>query len=204
MRPRYVLPCPCGQETAVEATQAGQEIRCACGAVLEIPSMRGLSELERAEAGGAATTSSSASGRAGKSRTGRAARTPDIAPTAARWGSRQKRVFLGALIAAVGLALVVILYVYRPRLPEVESLSPLGTWRLWHELREGLEWVPSWEGGYITATAANRRWTIVAAAIALGGVLLMASSLLVARKAPTRPANPPAPQARRRGRKAET
>jgi hypothetical protein len=123
------------------------------------------------------------------------------APT--RWGRRQKRVFLGSLIAAVGLALLVLLYLYRPVLPEIESLSPLGAWRLWQELRGGMEWVPAWEQGYNAATAANRRWMIVSAALVLVGVLLMASSLLIPKRRPTRPTKRRAPPARTRRPKPE-
>jgi hypothetical protein len=48
---QYLLPCgACGKKHAVDPSQAGQQLACACGASLEVPSLRGLRGLERAEA----------------------------------------------------------------------------------------------------------------------------------------------------------
>jgi hypothetical protein len=44
----FLLPCGCGQRTPVSIAQAGQSIRCACGAQLEVPTLRGLKALPRA------------------------------------------------------------------------------------------------------------------------------------------------------------
>lgn len=47
---QYLLPCgACGRKHAVEPRQAGQKIACDCGTALEVPSLRGLRELERTE-----------------------------------------------------------------------------------------------------------------------------------------------------------
>lgn len=49
--PDYLLPCTtCGNKTVVSTAQAGETIRCDCGADLQVPTMRGLSELEPAAA----------------------------------------------------------------------------------------------------------------------------------------------------------
>src|SRR5678815_2344165 len=45
----YLLPCACGQQISVSAAQAGESLRCSCGAMVEVPTMRGLRELERVE-----------------------------------------------------------------------------------------------------------------------------------------------------------
>lgn len=45
----YLLPCACGRKTAVEPSQAGQNIECACGARVEVPTLGQLRQLERAE-----------------------------------------------------------------------------------------------------------------------------------------------------------
>ncbi len=45
----YLLPCACGQKLPVSTRQAGQAVRCACGAPLEVPTLRGLRQLEQAE-----------------------------------------------------------------------------------------------------------------------------------------------------------
>jgi hypothetical protein len=43
---QYLLPCgACGEKHAIEPRQAGRKISCGCGAVLEVPSLRGIREL---------------------------------------------------------------------------------------------------------------------------------------------------------------
>ena len=43
---QYLLPCgACGEKQAIEPRQAGRRIACGCGAVLEVPSLRGIREL---------------------------------------------------------------------------------------------------------------------------------------------------------------
>ena len=45
---KYLLPCDrCGEKTAIDASQAGRQIDCQCGATLEVPSFRAVRELER-------------------------------------------------------------------------------------------------------------------------------------------------------------
>jgi hypothetical protein len=41
----FLLPCGCGQATIVTPAQAGQVVRCVCGAQLEVPTLRGLRQL---------------------------------------------------------------------------------------------------------------------------------------------------------------
>ncbi len=43
----YLLPCPgCGQKLTVSSAQAGQSLQCGCGRSIEVPAMRGLQNLE--------------------------------------------------------------------------------------------------------------------------------------------------------------
>lgn len=42
----YLLPCSCGQKLRVRSRQAGEEVTCACGAVVHVPTIRGLKQLE--------------------------------------------------------------------------------------------------------------------------------------------------------------
>jgi len=49
----YRLTCPCGVSHAVSTSQAGQELHCACGNTLSVPTLRGLKELPPAEPAGA-------------------------------------------------------------------------------------------------------------------------------------------------------
>ncbi len=44
-----LLSCECGQTHRVARSQAGQEIKCDCGRILPVPTLRGLSELPLAE-----------------------------------------------------------------------------------------------------------------------------------------------------------
>jgi hypothetical protein len=47
---KYLLPCDqCGQKHAVDPSQAGEAIACACGRKLEVPSLRGLRALATQE-----------------------------------------------------------------------------------------------------------------------------------------------------------
>ena len=45
----YLLSCHCGRKTVVTRSQAGQEVLCACGNKLSVPTLRGLRELPPAE-----------------------------------------------------------------------------------------------------------------------------------------------------------
>lgn len=42
---KYLLPCSCGKSVPVEASQAGQRVRCSCGQMLDVPTMRLVRQL---------------------------------------------------------------------------------------------------------------------------------------------------------------
>lgn len=44
----HLLTCTCGKEHVVNASQAGQEIPCTCGASVSVPTLRELSALPKA------------------------------------------------------------------------------------------------------------------------------------------------------------
>ena len=120
MEGRYLLPCSCGQKIPVEPRQAGQEIRCDCGASLEVPTMLGMAALEKAPS------------------------EPSHTPPSAPWGIRQGIVLLGTVIVLLALGMVIPLHLTRPALPTAEmirqrtqTLSPFQSWRHWHVLRAG-------------------------------------------------------------------
>lgn len=50
---QYLLSCPCGKQTPVASSQAGETVRCKCGELLEVPTLRGLRQLPVAEEPGA-------------------------------------------------------------------------------------------------------------------------------------------------------
>jgi hypothetical protein len=158
--------------------------------------MRGLSQLERAEPKSTAAPAVSTADTSAPSRAGRARRRQTAARSTPAWGTRQRLIFTGALITVLGVGLLVFLYIRRPQLPEVDELTPLGTWRLWRDLRHGLDWRPVWEEDYLEKVADNRRWMIVAATIAVLGVLTMGGSLLVSKRPAQRRARKPPPRQR--------
>jgi hypothetical protein len=47
---KYLLPCSCGQSVAIEVSQAGDRVRCACGNTLDVPAMRLIRQLPPAAA----------------------------------------------------------------------------------------------------------------------------------------------------------
>lgn len=51
MAARYLLDCSCGKQVSVEPRQAGSHVRCDCGNLLEVPTLRGLRALPQAESG---------------------------------------------------------------------------------------------------------------------------------------------------------
>lgn len=50
MSQQYLLPCTCGQTVRVGNAQAGGQVLCACGKSLDVPTLRGLRQLEWAPA----------------------------------------------------------------------------------------------------------------------------------------------------------
>jgi hypothetical protein len=46
---KYLLPCSCGRSHEVETSQAGQQIACSCGQMLQVPSLLKIKSLPVAE-----------------------------------------------------------------------------------------------------------------------------------------------------------
>jgi hypothetical protein len=112
----YLLPCSCGQKLPVSVRHAGHMIRCACGAQLEVPTLRGLRQLEPAEA----------------------------RPQAGRtWGGRQQLAFVLATVAGASLVVAAYLAIQLPVIPEppawVEVDQNTPTSGLFRELQLDLE-----------------------------------------------------------------
>lgn len=127
MAAEYYLPCSaCGAETKVEARAAGQQRRCSCGAVLEVPTLRDLRALRPADA--------------------------EAAAPKATWDRRRAVILIGVLVAlfsllATGLAYRRVVY-QRPPVTisaqdiasdsaRVEQLSPFDAVVNWSNLRGG-------------------------------------------------------------------
>jgi|CXWL01.1.fsa_nt_gi hypothetical protein len=74
---KYLLPCECGKGIAIDASQAGQQLACECGKLLEVPTLRGVRELQPA---------------------------PEAASSrrpAAEWDSSRGMIFAGSLILVI-------------------------------------------------------------------------------------------------------
>jgi Alpha-aminoadipate carrier protein LysW-like, globular domain len=107
----YLLPCPaCGNKLSVVTGQAGQLVRCDCGADLEVPTIRGLRELEQVS---------------------------DDAVSFSRWTTRHGVAFLGLLILAGALAFSLYLHLRAPVFDptgyesQVQAASPEQSWEHW-------------------------------------------------------------------------
>jgi uncharacterized iron-regulated membrane protein len=105
----YLLPCACGQRTPVSNVQAGQSVRCACGAQLQVPNLRDLRALASVE-------------------------TSDRGPARARrlraWDNRHRLAFLLCLVALCGLAISVY---WALRLPELVTRATPGQIEEWFQ-----------------------------------------------------------------------
>ena len=95
MTRKYLLPCVCGLETAVEPRQAGETVNCACGSPLQVPAMRELANLEVAP--------------------------PELAsslpPAAKAWGTSQRFVLLGTAVALAAIVAAMVMFIVRPVSP---------------------------------------------------------------------------------------
>lgn len=141
----------------MDIAKAGQEVRCACGATLEVPTLQGLKALKRAA--------------------------PETAaPQKSTWGLRQQLLLVGAVITAIALLLAGYLHWSRPRMLDIDSVSPLHAWHIWQSLRLGLR-EGAREFRVFDAMVANYwRWMSVVGVIGALGLLTMAGSLLVPQK----------------------
>ena len=171
----YLLPCQCGQKLPVDTSQAGLPVRCACGAELQVPTLRGLAALERA-------TETS------------------LGKPAGEWGPRQAAAFLGLSILAIALAVATALWLTFPKFPEfhfgpldrqaiedqINSLKPQDSFEYFEKLRQ--EFPPEGElqpiADYQQKATAHRRYLLGAAAAAALGVLVILGSFLAPRGKP--------------------
>ena len=161
MGSKYLLPCSCGRKVPVEGFQAGQRVRCPCGAELDVPSMLGLARLELAQS------------------------EPGAEAPSSRWGVRQRLPLIGGLVLLIGLAGVVTLWVTRPRPPDIRGFSPAQTFAIWHQFRSGIGTDPvPLETWYMDASRWYSRWMILAGAVALIGAIILAGSIWLAMRRP--------------------
>jgi hypothetical protein len=119
----YLLPCSCGRKVPVSTRHAGQTVRCACGAELEVPTLRGLRELEPA---GAAA-----------------------APARGTWENRQRIAFLLAVASLLAIGVAGYLAwrlppkIEPPQPIEIDQNSSIGmVFMAYDDLKRGLDIAP--------------------------------------------------------------
>jgi hypothetical protein len=171
---QYLLPCSCGRKVAVDRSQAGLQTECECGARLDVPTMRGLAELEPVDAPA-----------------------PEATADKGAWGPPQGLMFLGGLLLCIGLAALAYVYPQRPHIVfdtvslqrDIGSLNPETSWQLWQELRQGLNRAPTeLSSGYQNALSTYYRHMTMAGGLAVVGAVLLATGLAMKfRPAQSRP-----------------
>jgi hypothetical protein len=91
----YLLPCRCGKTIPIETRQAGETVRCACGAEQEAPTLLEIRKLPQVEPDPAAPGSVAAPG----------------------WGLPEQLTLVGAILLVIGLLLAGYFQATRPALP---------------------------------------------------------------------------------------
>jgi hypothetical protein len=171
---KYLLPCQCGQLISVDASQSGLTQTCRCGAVVVVPTLRGLQKLPKVES---------------------------APPPERTWGPKQGMIFLGSLIGLVGAVLGGLLLVNPivdprenpPRARISPDVQPADTLALWEQIRsQGLqEDTGEIMDAYQSALRFHRFLLGGASTLAVIGVLLIGGSFFVRspadrRRAPAR------------------
>jgi len=153
---KYLLPCSCGDRIAVDAAQAGQRVRCSCGAELEVPTLMGLRKLEPSVA------------------TPQGPRRNPIA-----WGPRQALMLLGAIIVILGASWAAWCLASRPRFV-FDRLAPLDALSLWELLKSGVDAPPAQIERWMAASREyGNLWAGVGWAAAAIGALIFAASFAI-------------------------
>lgn len=177
---QYLLPCgQCGVRHVIDSRQAGQQVVCACGAALEVPSLRGIRELQPAEA------------------------TPAARPTR-KWSADKGLVFglgmfaviAGLLVLSYGLLMWLRLDTSVPAPEdlsavnaELERKTPAELLSLWDEeiRKKGLG--PYRVPGYVIARDLAPTFLIVSvvgAVLAAGGLVAVVSTVVTRKPAASR------------------
>lgn len=92
MSPSYLLPCPCGQKISVSTRNAGEQVRCACGAEQQAPRLSELRRLPQEEAA--------------------------VAPSAPAWGFGQGVLAASLALCVPLLGIALYLRTTEPEIPE--------------------------------------------------------------------------------------
>jgi hypothetical protein len=175
----YLLPCPqCGRKLVVTTGEAGGQMQCACGTAVDVPTVRGLRELEPATAPGAEAATS--------------------------WTSRHSVIFLGSLMAIAGLVFGLILHFRAAALlpsatfaDDIRTMAPAETWTIWTQfIRQGVgSWQPKKDEKQLSDLKVYdemKRWEIIGFGLAgLGIVLAVIGVTMWSPKRTVPPKRPP-------------
>jgi hypothetical protein len=94
---KYLLPCPaCGRQITVETGQAGQILQCGCGKQVDVPTIRGMRELE--------TVVEESVSRSG-------------------WNRRRGFMFVGGVVAVIGLLLAGYVWIVWPSIDDAAAIG---------------------------------------------------------------------------------
>ncbi|MBU4273778.1 MAG: hypothetical protein KKE86_09145 [Planctomycetes bacterium] len=159
MSSKYLLPCRCGQQIAIEPRQAGETVVCRCGASLHAPRMLEIMALEPAPAESGPP------------------------PSGVGWGWRQRTKLLGVILLSATIIAGVILLLSRPvsrfevLSPEevqrnAHKLTPSETWDHWQWAKRGLD--RRTDQQHAAAVVRFRIWLAATVVLALAGVGLIA------------------------------
>jgi hypothetical protein len=120
--PQHLLTCSCGRQIPVELSQAGQQLRCQCGATVSVPTFRQLRELPLA------------------------AVEPSRDAPRSTWGARQGAIAASLIIAGLLLLGAGANRYSEPLLPkfnpdarnkdvsgQIDKLGPAEAWKIWTE-----------------------------------------------------------------------
>ena len=159
MSSKYLLPCRCGQQIAIEPRQAGETVVCRCGASLSAPRMLEIMALEPvpAESG--------------------------PPPSGVGWGWRQRTKLLGVILLSATIVAGVMLLLSRPvsifqvLSPEevqrnAHKLTPSQTWDQWQWAKRGLD--RRTDTVHARKMKSYRIWLAATGVLALTGVGLIA------------------------------
>jgi hypothetical protein len=159
---KYLLPCSsCGEKMSVEVPQAGQQIKCDCGADLEVPTMAGIKALQRANP------------------------SPGDQRPISRWEARHGVLLVGVVIIIAGVCITVDFHRGRPQMMKMEELNPFQTWMVWEFLKQGVR-RPSFENNpsqmYQEALKTHKMWMAGCLSIVVLGFLVSVASALVPKR----------------------
>lgn len=167
MSTQYLLPCSCGSATPVQTAQAGESIRCTCGAELKVPTLRALRNLPPVPH-----------------------HQPQLEST---WNPGLGLVFLGGLAVLASMGLFVYVEMNAPTVDlgrvrqEASYMSPAESWQKWNVLQEGLPGPYSKESRAVLAGAPQRKRMFLGGCVlaAVGAGVIGGGVYLLKRPRPT-------------------